>query len=120
MHNLIEIFKDWKPLSDRVVVVPDVSEKTIGGIALADENKGEDTKAYGVVVSVGPGRFPENSTDRQPMTVSLGDRVMFRKHAGDEIIVDETGKIQQSKHLREGLIVARVMIEDSCTIILPS
>jgi chaperonin GroES len=119
MTDLIKLFKDWKPLSDRIVVVPDISEKKVGGIALADENKGDDTKAYGVVVCVGPGRFPENSIERQPMTVALGDRVMFRKHAGDEIFVDERGVIQQSNHIREGIIAARVMIEDSCTIILP-
>lgn len=67
-----------KPLADRVLVEPAVAEeKTAGGIIIPDTAKEKPQK--GKVVAVGPGKKDE------PMTVKVGDMVLYGKYAGTEI-----------------------------------
>jgi chaperonin GroES len=75
-----------KPLGDRVLVeVLEAEEKTKGGIILPDTAKEEKTE--GKVISVGSGKVLD-SGKRQTLDVSVGDRVIFGKYSGDEIVVD--------------------------------
>jgi chaperonin GroES len=75
-----------KPLSDRVLIeVLEAEEKTKGGIILPDTAKEEKTE--GKVVSVGPGKVLD-SGKRQPLDLKAGDRVIFGKYSGDEILID--------------------------------
>ena len=68
----------FKPLGDRVLVRPNQTEnKTKGGIIIADSIT-MNQKVYGEVVSVGTGIFSQ-SGERIPMTVSVGDTVMYEK-----------------------------------------
>lgn len=70
-----------KPLADRVLVEPAAAEeKTSGGIIIPDTAKEKPQK--GSVVAVGPGKKDE------PMTVSVGDTVLYGKYAGTEITID--------------------------------
>ncbi len=70
-----------KPLSDRVIVEPaPAEEKTPGGIIIPDTAKEKPQK--GTVVAVGPGKKDE------PMTVKVGDKVLYGKYAGTEINID--------------------------------
>ncbi|WP_166920776.1 co-chaperone GroES [Thermonema lapsum] len=70
-----------KPLADRVVVEPlPAEEKTKAGIIIPDTAK--EKPQEGVVVAVGPGKKDE------PMTVKVGDRVLYGKYAGTEIQID--------------------------------
>jgi chaperonin GroES len=70
-----------KPLADRVIVEPDVAEeKTAGGIIIPDTAKEKPQK--GTVVAVGTGKKDE------PMTVKVGDAVLYGKYAGTEITID--------------------------------
>lgn len=70
-----------KPLADRVLVEPAAAEeKTAGGIIIPDTAKEKPQK--GTVVAVGPGKKDE------PMTVSVGDTVLYGKYAGTEITID--------------------------------
>ncbi|PIU08997.1 MAG: co-chaperone GroES [Candidatus Moranbacteria bacterium CG_4_8_14_3_um_filter_34_16] len=77
-----------KPLHDNVVVKPaGVEEITASGIFLpetADKEKPEQ----GEVVAVGPGKFFENG-QLIPMSVKVGDKVMFKKYSPDEIKIDK-------------------------------
>lgn len=67
-----------KPLADRVLVEPaQAEEKTAGGIIIPDTAKEKPQK--GVVVAVGAGKKDE------PMTVKVGDNVLYGKYAGTEI-----------------------------------
>jgi chaperonin GroES len=67
-----------KPLADRVLVEPAAAEqKTSGGIIIPDTAKEKPQK--GVVVAVGNGKKDE------PMTVKVGDNVLYGKYAGTEI-----------------------------------
>ena len=80
----------FRPLGDRVLVKPnDTSEmKTKGGIIIADSAQ-RGQKVYGEVVSVGTGIFSQ-SGGRIPMTVKIGDKVMYTKDmGGDEITMGD-------------------------------
>jgi chaperonin GroES len=70
-----------KPLADRVLVEPAVAEsKTASGIIIPDTAKEKPQK--GVIVAVGNGKKDE------PITVKVGDQVLYGKYAGTEINVD--------------------------------
>ncbi len=72
-----------KPLADRVLVEPAAAEtKTAGGIIIPDTAKEKPMK--GKIVAVGNGKKNE------PITVKVGDTVLYGKYAGTEIQVDGT------------------------------
>ena len=67
-----------KPLADRVIVeVAAAEEKTASGIIIPDTAK--EKPMQGTIVAVGSGKKDE------PMTVKVGDRVLYGKYAGTEI-----------------------------------
>ena len=67
-----------KPLADRVIVEPAAAEtKTASGIIIPDTAQEKPQK--GTVVAVGNGKKDE------PMTVSVGDTVLYGKYAGTEL-----------------------------------
>jgi len=67
-----------KPLADRVLVEPQAAEtKTASGIIIPDSAKEKPQK--GKVVAVG------NGTKKQPLTVKVGDTVLYGKYAGTEL-----------------------------------
>ena len=89
-----------RPLGDKVLVeVLEAEEKTKGGIILPDTAKEEKTE--GKIIAVGGGKLLE-SGKIQPLEVKKGDRVIFGKYAGDEILID--GK--KHKVLKESEILA--------------
>lgn len=76
-----------KPLGDRVLIQPKEPEsKTQSGIVIPDtSDKGRPE--MGTVVAVGPGKMSKTGT-LIPMSVKVGDRVLFTKYGPDEIKVD--------------------------------
>jgi len=78
---------DIQPLGDRVVIEREESEqKTPGGIVLPDTAK--EKPKQGRVVSVGTGRQLKDGT-LVPLTVKVGDRVIFSSYAGEEFKLGE-------------------------------
>lgn len=70
-----------KPLADRVLVESAAAEETTAsGIIIPDTAKEKPQK--GKVVAVGNGKKDE------PLTVKVGDDVLYGKYAGTEITVD--------------------------------
>jgi chaperonin GroES len=70
-----------KPLADRVLVEPAAAEtKTSGGIIIPDTAKEKPMR--GKIVAIGNGKPDE------PMTVKVGDTVLYGKYAGTELSVD--------------------------------
>ena len=89
-----------KPLGDKILIeVLEAEEKTKGGIILPDTAKEEKTE--GKVVAVGTGKVLESGKVQAP-EVKRGDRVIYGKYAGDEILID--GK--KHKVLKESEILA--------------
>lgn len=70
-----------KPLADRVVIEAAAAEtKTTSGIIIPDTAKEKPQR--GTVVAVGPGKKDE------PITVKVGDLVLYGKYAGTEINIE--------------------------------
>lgn len=75
-----------KPLSDKVVIEPlEGEDKSPGGIILPDTAKKKPQE--GVVVAVGPGKVLEDGS-RGAMAVKVGDKVIYAKYGGTEVIVE--------------------------------
>lgn len=69
------------PLHDRVIVKPaKAEEKTAGGIIIPDTAKEKPQR--GIVVAAGPGKKDE------PVTVKVGDNVLYGKYSGTEIQIE--------------------------------
>ncbi|SEG10064.1 co-chaperone GroES [Algoriphagus boritolerans] len=70
-----------KPLADRVLVQPAAAEeKTASGLYIPDTAKEKPQK--GTVVAVGNGKKDE------PLTVKVGDTVLYGKYSGTELNVE--------------------------------
>ncbi len=66
-----------RPLADRVIIEPAAAEtNTASGIIIPDTAQEKPQK--GVVVAAGNGKVDE------PMTVAVGDTVLYGKYAGTE------------------------------------
>ena len=66
-----------KPLSDRVLILPNpAEEKTAGGLIIPDTAK--EKPLAGKVIAAGPGTSE----------VKAGDQVLYGKYAGQEIQID--------------------------------
>src|SRR5271163_2743796 len=76
----------FRPLHDRVVVKRiDAEEKTKGGIIIPDSAK--EKPQEGRVVAVGPGGRDE-AGKLIPIDIKSGDRVLFGKWSGTEVVLD--------------------------------
>ena len=70
-----------RPLADRVLVeAAEAETKTAGGIIIPDTAKEKPMR--GKIVAAGPGKKDE------PVTVKVGDTVLYGKYAGTEISID--------------------------------
>jgi chaperonin GroES len=67
-----------QPLADRVLVEPSAAEtKTASGIIIPDT--AQEKPQEGTVVAAGNGKKDE------PLTVKVGDRILYGKYGGTEI-----------------------------------
>ena len=74
---------NFKPLSDRVLVQPSpAEEKTSSGLIIPDTAKEKPQK--GTVIAVGTGKKDE------PMSLKVGNDVLYGKYSGTEITLDGT------------------------------
>jgi chaperonin GroES len=73
------------PLADRVVVRSlESNEQTRGGLFIPDTAK--EKPQEGEILAVGPGRYDEGT--RVPMELKVGDKVLFGKYSGTEVMID--------------------------------
>ena len=89
-----------KPIKDRIVVrLVELEQRTASGLVIPDTAQEKPTQ--GEVVAVGTGRVDERGV-LQPLSVKIGDRILFTKHAGQTLKVN-----QEDVHiLREDEIIA--------------
>lgn len=74
------------PLADRIVVQPLAKEEVSASGILIPDTANRDKPERGTVVAVGPGKFDDGA--RAPMTVAVGDTVLFSKYGYDEVKID--------------------------------
>jgi chaperonin GroES len=76
----------FTPLHDRVLVRRvEEAETTRGGIIIPDSAK--DKPQEGEIIAAGKGKVNEDGKVR-PLDVKEGDRVLFGKYSGTEIVID--------------------------------
>ena len=81
MSTATEVQVSVRPLADRVLIEPaPAEEKTAFGIIIPDTAKEKPQR--GTVIAVGPGKTDE------PITVKVGDTVLYGKYSGTELSVD--------------------------------
>ncbi|MGN0904123.1 MAG: co-chaperone GroES [Alphaproteobacteria bacterium] len=76
----------FRPLLDRVLVKrTEEDTKTAGGIIIPDTAK--EKPSQGEVIAVGPGARDEQGKTL-PMSLNVGDRILFGKWSGTEVKID--------------------------------
>jgi len=76
-----------KPLNDNVIIKPIVEDEvTKSGIVLPDTVDKEKPEK-GEVIAIGNGKLLDNG-QRAPISITVGQKVMFKKYSPDEIKVD--------------------------------
>lgn len=77
----------FQPLSNHLFIEAiEVDTTTKSGIVLPDTAE-KEKPIQGRVVAVGPGKLSEKG-ERIPMSVKVGDKVLFKKYGPDEIEID--------------------------------
>jgi chaperonin GroES len=100
MHNMAtKTSTKVTPLSDRVVVrALEETEQMRGGLFIPDTAK--EKPQQGEIVAVGPGKYEDRKL--VPMTVNIGDKVLYGKYSGTEVTLDD----EQFLILRESDVLA--------------
>lgn len=76
-----------KPLSDHLVLKPvDAETMTASGIIIPD-TVSKERPEKGEVMAIGPGKLGKDGV-RQAIEVAIGQTVMFKKYATDEVTID--------------------------------
>lgn len=86
-----------KPLGNRVLVKRSKAEVSKGGILLPET--AQEKPKEGVVIAAGPGKTDKQGT-LQPLTVKVGDKVLFGSYSGTEV------KLSQNEPNEELLILS--------------
>ncbi|MCL2594009.1 MAG: co-chaperone GroES [Promicromonosporaceae bacterium] len=73
----------FKPLEDRVVIEA-VEAETVTASGLVIPDTAKEKPQEGIVLAVGEGKF-DDSGNRIPVDVKVGDKVIYSKYGGTEI-----------------------------------
>jgi len=77
----------FKPLSNHLFIEPAPEEqKTKSGIVLPDTAE-KEKPIQGKVIAIGPGKLTDKG-ERIPMSIKVGDIVLFKKYGPDEVELD--------------------------------
>ncbi|MPZ23420.1 MAG: co-chaperone GroES [Dehalococcoidia bacterium] len=70
-----------QPYGDRVVVTTVTEDEVLSsGIVIPDTAK--EKPLQGEVIAIGPGKWEDGN--RRPLDIAVGDRILYRKYAGQE------------------------------------
>jgi len=89
---------NFKPLSNHLFIEPLTEEAvTKSGIVLPDTAE-KEKPMQGTVIAVGPGKLNDKG-ERMPMSVKIGDRVLFKKYGPDEVEINLPEQAGKKKYL---------------------
>lgn len=76
-----------KPLNDHLIVKALSKDETTSFGIILPETVGDKKADRGEIIAVGPGKLLDNGT-RAPMSVKVGDKIVFTKYSPNEIKID--------------------------------
>ena len=76
-----------KPVGDHIIVKAVSTEETSASGIIIPDTIDKERSERGEVIAVGPGRELEGGK-RTSMEVSVGNQVLFKKYAPDEVKID--------------------------------
>lgn len=91
-----------KPLGDRVLIKRTKAQTSKGGILLPDT--AQEKPREGTIIAAGPGKTNEDGKVA-PLSVKVGDRVLFGPYSGTEIKQETTGEDEEMLIMSEGDIL---------------
>lgn len=77
-----------KPLYDKVVIKPASPEEVTASGIVIPQTASDEKPMQGEVIAVGPGKRMKNG-EYAPMSVKVGDKILFTKYAPDEVEIDD-------------------------------
>jgi len=76
-----------RPLHDKIIVRRDEAEtQTESGIFLPEGSK--ERPKSGIIEAIGDGKLNTETGDRTPLSVEVGNKIIFSSYAGTEIKLD--------------------------------
>ncbi|MGC8775966.1 MAG: co-chaperone GroES [Minisyncoccia bacterium] len=78
---------EFKPLSNHLFIEPIEEEKTTKSGIVLPETAEKERPIRGRIIAIGPGKLNEKG-ERIPMSVKVGDIVLFKKYGPDEVELD--------------------------------
>lgn len=78
---------NFKPLSNHIFIEPEKEEKTTKSGIVIPDTADKEKPMVGKVFAVGPGKLNDKG-ELKPVSVKVGDKVLFKKYGPDEIEVD--------------------------------
>ena len=75
---------ELKPLGSIIIIEPVEEEKTTESGIVIPETAEKERPIKGTVLAVGPGKITDTG-ERVPISVRVGDTVLFKKYGPDEI-----------------------------------
>lgn len=74
------------PLGDHVIVRPALKEKATETGIIVPDTAGKERPEQGEIIAVGQGKLLQDGT-RAKMSVSVGQKIIFKKYGPDEVKV---------------------------------
>ncbi|MCE9586343.1 co-chaperone GroES [Candidatus Uhrbacteria bacterium] len=77
-----------RPLADRLIIEAGKKEETTASGLFLPDTAAKERPEQGKVIAIGPGRLDEKGV-RIPMSVKIGDTIVFKKYSPDEVEIDK-------------------------------
>ncbi|MEK7473587.1 MAG: co-chaperone GroES [Patescibacteria group bacterium] len=77
-----------RPLFDKVLVTSSSKDETTASGLVLPDTASKERPEQGTVIAVGPGRV-DDSGKVIPVSVKVGDKVVFKKYSPDEVKIDD-------------------------------
>ena len=93
-----EVAGSYQPIHDRILVLPLPNDERYGNIIIPDAAKERSQKGY--IIAMGEGMIDANGNILTPR-VTVGQKILFGKHAGSDIVIHKDLKRQEFYLIRE-------------------
>lgn len=81
---------NYQPLENKIIVKRAPVTNKLGTLGIIEStDKGKERPREGKVMAIGPGKLSDKTGKRAPMTVKVGDKILFMDHAGNKLRGEE-------------------------------